>query len=153
MPCVTCAQYLSCSKGSSDCMQAKPHLITEVVIHSAAFRGKNWTITVSRIIEVLLIQSQGWERDFYMRFLLVLHSLISFKMDPKQSPFRKWKQQGLAEWQQPAVSLSKAYMSREPPVRWLRLVWLPWVSGIHIRRLDHVFAQEEIDTLQESPWN
>lgn len=64
---------------------------------------------------MLLIQSQGWERDFYMRFLLVLCSVISFKWGPKQSPFRHRKQQGLAERQQPAVSLSKAYMSRESP--------------------------------------
>lgn len=38
-------------------------------------------------------------------------------------------------------------------VRWLRLVWSSWFSGIHIMRLDHVLVHEDIDIFQESPWN
>lgn len=70
-----------------------------------------------------------------------------------QSPFRQLEQHRLAEMQQHSVSLSKAYTSRQSPVRWLSLVSLFWVSGIHIMSQDHVFVNEEIGILWESPWN
>lgn len=101
-------------------MQARPHLIVEVVILSAAFRGKNCTITAWRIIEMLLIQSQSWERDFYMRFLLVLW----FPLNGAQSraPSGTESNKGLLKGSSLLCLWAKPTCLGNLLVRWLRLV-------------------------------
>lgn len=128
-------------------------LIVEVVIPSTAFRRKNCTILCRESYRYCWFSLRAGRETSIWSFFW--SCILWFPLNRVQSraPSGNKNNRGLLKGSTLLCLWARLTCLGNLLVRWLRLFWSSWFSGIHKMRLDHVLVHKNIDILQESHWN